>query len=216
MGYIYKITNDINDKVYVGKTLLPSIEERFQAHIKDSKRRKKENRPLYKAMNKYGSDKFHIELIGEYPEEELNEMEVYWIGYYHGYTDGYNATKGGDGKTYLDRDAILERLKEFPYPLQVANEFGCSSDSVRIIAKANNIEVRNYQVDLLKKTLYCIDKKTDKIIKSFDSVHDAILWCNKNGYSKTKDSTHIAATCRGDRKSAYGFKWRYADDLDKS
>ena len=59
-------------------------------------------------------------------------------------------------------------------------------------------------------------KKTDKIIKSFDSVHDAILWCNKNGYSKTKDSTHIAATCRGDRKSAYGFKWKYADDLDKS
>lgn len=77
MGYIYKITNDINDKVYVGKTLLSSIEERFQEHIKDSKRRKKECRPLYSAMNKYGSDKFHIELIGEYPEEELNEMEVY-------------------------------------------------------------------------------------------------------------------------------------------
>lgn len=90
--------------------------------------------------------------------------------------------------------------------MQVANEFGCSRDSVCNIAKANNIKVHSYQADLLKKTLYCIDKKTDEIIKSFDSTREAIEWCNENGYSRTNNSTHIAAACRGDRKSAYGFK----------
>ena len=42
-----------------------------------------------------------------------------------------------------------------------------------------------------------------------DRFRNTISWCNKNGYSKTKDGTHIAATCRGDRKSAYGFKWKF-------
>lgn len=51
MSKIYKIINDINDKVYIGKTKL-SIEKRFKQHYEDSKKRNKENRPLYKAINK--------------------------------------------------------------------------------------------------------------------------------------------------------------------
>ena len=46
MGYIYKITNDINNKVYIGKTTSDSIEKRFQKHIQDSTRREMEKRPL--------------------------------------------------------------------------------------------------------------------------------------------------------------------------
>lgn len=45
-GYIYKITNDINDKVYIGKTLL-NIEKRFLQHKNDSRRIRLEVRPLY-------------------------------------------------------------------------------------------------------------------------------------------------------------------------
>lgn len=44
MPFIYKIINDINDKVYVGKTL-DSIEKRFKEHVSDCKRRHLENRP---------------------------------------------------------------------------------------------------------------------------------------------------------------------------
>ena len=53
MSYIYKIINDINDKVDIGKTEF-SIEKRFNEHCHDCYRRDKEKRPLYSSMKKYG------------------------------------------------------------------------------------------------------------------------------------------------------------------
>lgn len=57
MSYIYVIKNDINKKLYVGKTT-NSIEERFSRHCYDSTREKEQYRPLYAAMNKYGVKHF--------------------------------------------------------------------------------------------------------------------------------------------------------------
>lgn len=48
-GLIYKIINDINNKIYVGKTTL-SLEERYKIHLSDSKKENVINRPLYSAM----------------------------------------------------------------------------------------------------------------------------------------------------------------------
>lgn len=39
MAFIYKITNQINNKLYIGKTSLSSVEERFKEHIQDSKKK---------------------------------------------------------------------------------------------------------------------------------------------------------------------------------
>ena len=74
MAFIYKITNDINDKIYVGKTEF-SIEKRFAEHCKDAFKRTEEHRPLYNAMRKYGIEHFHAELIEETNSPE--EREIY-------------------------------------------------------------------------------------------------------------------------------------------
>ena len=71
MPYIYQIVNDINDKVYVGKTNF-SLEKRFKEHCKDVFKRDFEKRPLYSAMKKYGVEHFHIQL----PEETDNQEEI--------------------------------------------------------------------------------------------------------------------------------------------
>lgn len=97
---IYKIVNDINEKVYVGKTS-NTVEERFKQHINDSTKRKYEQRPLYNAINKYGAEHFSIHLIEECDISIENEREQYWIGYYKGYEEGYNATRGGEGKIFM-------------------------------------------------------------------------------------------------------------------
>lgn len=75
-GKIYKIYNDVNDKLYIGKTV-SSIEKRFQEHCYDSKKERCEKRPLYNAMNKYGIEHFFIELIEECDLKELSEKEIY-------------------------------------------------------------------------------------------------------------------------------------------
>ena len=97
MGFIYKIVNNVNNKLYVGKTT-QTIEKRFKDHIKNAKN--KVNRYLYDAMNKYGYENFHTELIEECDDSILSSREIFWIKelntfWLNGF--GYNMTIGGDG-----------------------------------------------------------------------------------------------------------------------
>ena len=78
MAYIYRIWNDINNKNYIGKTL-NTIEKRWKEHCNDYRKNHCENRPLYKAMNKYGLEHFHIEQVEECSVDLLSEREIYWI-----------------------------------------------------------------------------------------------------------------------------------------
>ena len=94
MAYIYKIVNDINNKVYIGQTK-GSLESRFKGHCYAVFDNNKQF-PLYLAMRKYGAEHFSIKLVEECLEEELNEKEKYWIEYYNSYFNGYNASLGGD------------------------------------------------------------------------------------------------------------------------
>lgn len=79
MAYIYKIENDINGKLYIGKTEF-SIEKRFKQHCSDAFKDRCEKRPLYAAMRKYGVEHFHISLIEETDKPE--ERERYWIEFF--------------------------------------------------------------------------------------------------------------------------------------
>jgi hypothetical protein len=70
MPYIYKISNDINDKLYIGKTLY-TIERRWYQHKNNAKNRQDlKHLPLYSAMNKYGIEHFFIEEIEEVSDEK--------------------------------------------------------------------------------------------------------------------------------------------------
>ena len=216
MGYIYKITNLLNNKVYIGKTSL-TVEERWKQHIHDANKNSiNEIRPLYRAIKKYGIDNFSISTIGEYKEEYLNEMEMYWIGYYYGYTEGYNATKGGDGKRLYDYDKIKLRLLEHPYISDIAEEFQCSRDLVSDIAKRNNIKTKSSaEINKERKSLsiLCIDKLTDEVLHTFVSANDAYQFCKLQGLCNSSKSdgaiSHITDCAKGKRKSAYGYKWAF-------
>ena len=76
MSYIYIIENDINNKKYVGKTNF-SIEKRFNEHVQDSQKKREDERPLYKAMTKYGNEHFSIRELEEVNPEQANEREIF-------------------------------------------------------------------------------------------------------------------------------------------
>lgn len=99
---IYKITNLINNKCYIGKS--SNIEKRFEYHKTRYDEEREWNKLLYKAIRKYGINNFSFEIIEEiknYTEKEANQKEKYWIDYYKSYckdkNQGYNETRGGDG-----------------------------------------------------------------------------------------------------------------------
>ncbi len=99
MGEIYKITNNINKKVYIGKTKRDT-KIRWLEHIRDAKNYPEKNIPLHKAILKYGKDKFSFEILEtDIAENDLNEKEKMYIKQYNSTNSliGYNATKGGDG-----------------------------------------------------------------------------------------------------------------------
>lgn len=88
---IYKITNKLNNKIYIGQS--NNIQRRFSEHqTKGSISRI----PVDVAIQKYGKENFSFEVIEECPLNELNEKESYWINYYNSITDGYNCSIGGD------------------------------------------------------------------------------------------------------------------------
>lgn len=211
MGYIYKITNDINNKIYVGKTE-NSIQHRFKEHCIDAFRDRNEKRPLYSAMRKYGIEHFSIELIEETDNPE--EREIYWIAFYEGYVKGYNATRGGDGKCLYDHKAILNRLKEYPYPKKVSEEFGCCVDIVKDLAKTHNITVQHGGNQNFKSKSKSVSAytKDNVFVKNFNSTAEAAIWCVETGKCTALNSgvrSHIASAANGKRKSAYTYIWKY-------
>lgn len=101
MGYIYKITNNINDKVYIGQTIGP-IQNRWRQHqLSASTENKKKimDGKLQRAFRKYGIEHFQIEQVEECANELLNERECYWIEHYNSLRKGYNSTIGGANST---------------------------------------------------------------------------------------------------------------------
>lgn len=220
MSKIYKIINDINEKIYIGKTEF-SIEKRFQEHCKDAYKRPEEKRPLYSAIRKYGEKHFTVELIEECPTEEAAMREQYWIGFYRSYTDGYNATLGGDGKAYIDRSKIKElwsqgfsvteisKMVEHDagYLSHILRDVGIPSEEIQKRSKMKHGERSS-------KGVLMIDKNSDEILASFPSTREAARYLiqlkslaskNESGYS-----THISEVCRGKRKTCQGYKWKYS------
>lgn len=211
MAYIYQIINDINNKIYIGKTEF-SIDKRFKEHCSDAFKERNEKRPLYSAMRKYGIEHFHIELIEETDNPE--EREKYWIEQKQSFKNGYNATLGGDGKKYLDYDLIIASYKEIKSIKDTAISLGISSDSVSNVLRANNISIIASSEVIQKKygkvvNMYDLQ---NTFLKTFPSVNAAAKYMVENNLTGCKMTTikqHITEVCIGKRKTAAKFKWKY-------
>ena len=174
MPYIYKITNKINGKIYIGKTSLPKIEDRMQQHIRDSKKIRCEKRPLYDAFNKYGIENFTIEEIEQVANDDIaSQREQYWIENlrtYIGFKDsvGYNATLGGDSRRLYNYNELADAYLTLGTVKEVAIQYNCDPKVVRNACREHNIPIKNAHN---QKRIQRIDKNGNK--KIYSSITEA-------------------------------------------
>lgn len=144
-GFIYKITNKINGKSYIGQTI-QNVKERFYQHCATKCSQAILNMVIHKAINKYGKSNFTIEVIEEVESTNLNDRERYWIRYYDSYNNGYNSTEGGqDGiKLFknLDTESIIKEYKSGKSLREIGRLFNVDKQTIKDLLVRNNINLR--------------------------------------------------------------------------
>lgn len=147
---IYKITNLVNNKIYIGQTIT-GITNRWKGHLY-----KTGCVLLHNAICKYGKENFKIEVIEYCNEESLNEREVYWIAYYKSNNKkyGYNILKGGNngrkGLYKLSKSEIQEIIdleKQGVTHIEIGRRFGINRKTVTFILK-RELNYKNKRVSL--------------------------------------------------------------------
>ena len=101
MGSIYKITNTVNGKSYIGKTIHDAVNGRINAHLTG---KANGSRLVRQAVEKCGQDAFTYEILhdGIIPDF-LDELEIEAIAKFNTIAPhGYNLTTGGDGGSHCE------------------------------------------------------------------------------------------------------------------
>ena len=150
-GYIYKITNKVNGKSYIGQTRY-TIEFRWRQHL-----HKKDNTYFHNAIRKYGADNFIVEKLEECNIEDLNEREIYYIAKYNTFKDGYNLTIGGDGNRTLLLDDKYEEISALYLSgfssNKIATLYKVDKASIVKILKQLGIKIRNNSLNINRQEL---------------------------------------------------------------
>lgn len=215
VGYIYYISNTVNNKLYVGKTI-STLKERLGEHRRESRKQRTENRPLYRAMRKYGEDKFSIHLLEKVPFELLSEREMYWIDKLDTYANGYNATRGGEGKILLGEDLSELFIQDYRSGMnlsQIAEKHGCDMHTVLNRLRSVGINTKENAINQRKFKINQYDLN-GKFIQSFSSFKDAARYLANNGVDATLKtiSACVGRAAKGKLKTYHGFIWVYADE----
>lgn len=186
MNGIYKITNSLNEKVYVGQTTT-SLKKRFHGHCYDDAKN-----PINLAIKKYGKDNFKIELLEEVLTKDLDSKEQFYIKTLNTLSpNGYNLRTGGH-TGYKFTDEVKLKISK--------SKMG--KKTKRIYHALSNNTKYDISRSLNGKNIQATNLKTNEIT-IFVSSHSA----SKFGFQPW----NIIACCKGKRKSHKGFQFIYAN-----
>ena len=192
MALIYKITNRVNNKVYIGQTTQP-LYKRWWRHCHNGKKS-----VIGSAIAKYGKENFTIEVIDTGTSlEELNEKEIYWINHYNSISpNGYNIA--GGGRNHIVTDALRKRLSE------VHKGKGCGADNP-FYGRHHTEEAKRIFSARNKNNNYAPRRKVI-------CVETGIIYESIASATRQTKINNIGYACKGKIKHAGGYHWQYYDN----
>lgn len=195
---VYKITNTINNKVYIGQSV--EIETRWKAHIRALNRGDHTNEHLQAAWNKYTAACFNFEILCECDINDIDELEQKYIAQYKSCDDryGYNYQTGGHNNHQL-----AESTKK---KLSIAL-------SGHKMSEENRKEVIKRMRKQKGKRVICINT-----LEIFDTITDA---CHAMNLDVKSYSGKISLCCKGKQlhagkhyQTGEPLGWMYYNDED--
>lgn len=234
-GYIYKIVNDVNDKIYIGQTTT-TLKQRMNSHLYQS-RKNKSNSVLYSAIQKYGEDHFSIISIQSYTAESKNELvnilnkeEIYYIHEFNSLLpNGYNLSHGGGQFSVTHSFPVCaydingNLIAEYPTATAAAIDVNGSLSNILLCCNGK-LRYANHYIWRFKDdafNLYMVDVDSTQI--SNGRKRPVNQYSLSGEFLKQYGSITEAASvygvpsainycCLHRSKSAYGYIWCYSDE----
>lgn len=204
MTGIYKLVNKVNNKVYIGRSKnLKDIWESYNGLIAS------EREILMEEIKKYGSRNFEFSVLEECDESKLAERENYYMNFY---------------KINIELDFIKEKVKKSAAVFSSSLNSDSNVKNKKKINKGlrshiekmrNDPEYRAQMVEKYKKnrpnaiSINMLDKVTGAVVKTFPKIMDGAAWIRENTTYEKADYATINKICKGQGKTAYGYKWEY-------
>lgn len=174
MGYIYKITNKITNKCYIGETKKSNPQLRWNEH--KSKIEKGIGCPaLQYAVKKYGIDNFKFEVLIICFDEDRYKFEKEYIKKYNSISpNGYNLTTGGEGGGFYGKKHSIESINKISQSLKDKYELNPNlrkelSERTKFIFKDENVRLKikegmkkSEKWNNIKKTIFKARKHTEE------------------------------------------------------
>ena len=191
--FIYKTTNTVNGRVYIGKHSTSNLDDGYLGSGK----------LLKQAIRKYGKHKFKREILlfCNTQEEALIEESKLVTDEFVQRPDTYNLKKGGEGGGCVGRvmsESSRKKLSESRKGIQFSEEH---IEKLRVASSNRTLSKKSRK--LISKSIIQLSM-SGEVIKEWSSTMDVERELSINHAS-------ITQCCKGKRKSAGSFKWKYKE-----
>lgn len=174
-GFIYKITNKVNGKSYIGQTRY-TVEFRWRQH-----QHKKDNTHFHCAIAKYGAENFTVETLEECDLAEMDSREIFYIAKFDTYNNGYNSSTGGDGMKGHSRVLTDDKYDEIKglylsgfSSNKIADLYHVDKATIQKLLKAMGVKLRSNKLNINRQEFEELvrDYKTGYSLKQLAKRYD--------------------------------------------
>lgn len=214
MSIIYKITNKVNGKIYVGETNR-TLKARWEQHLRRANQ-KNTTEYLYSAMRKYGIENFYIEEITQCKPEERFEVETSYIIKFNSLApNGYNLVLSQNGPTPIMIETALQLWRDGLSIVGISNKLHMSPKTISFYLKTNGVNEKEIK-DRRSKN---VGKYSSKEVIRYDLEGNYIDEWSSASEAARKLGYNVASICKSCKGNIITYKnyiWQYkeSDDIE--